>query len=181
MNNKGFTLIELLVVVLIIGILAAMAMPAYFRAVERSRMAEAEQLMGNVVQAQQRRFLNSNSYSEKWNALDVAPKDADALKTFCTKGTQEEYKDGTFTGCGKGNGFAIVIAGKQPGADAKVVAYRVNNGQYKYSLSRPYDSNAVTCTAESATADSAMLCADFCGVDDLGEGGSSCTRGDSTK
>ncbi len=50
--RRAFTLIELLVVVLIIGILAAVAVPQYQKAVEKSRAAEAMQILKSLRDAQ---------------------------------------------------------------------------------------------------------------------------------
>ena len=63
--KKGFTLIELLVVVLIIGILAAIALPQYTKAVERSRMAEAVQVLGDLATAQSIYYMTNNSFASE--------------------------------------------------------------------------------------------------------------------
>ena len=62
-GRRGFTLIELLVVVLIIGILAAIAVPQYFKVVEKGKFAESMQWINGLKGAQERYLARNGSYA----------------------------------------------------------------------------------------------------------------------
>ncbi len=70
-NNVGFTLIELLVVVLIIGILAAVALPQYTKAVEKARAAEAMQVLGDLATAESLYYMAKNEFTNDADSLDM--------------------------------------------------------------------------------------------------------------
>ena len=84
MNKKGFTLIELLVVVLIIGILAAIALPQYRKVVEKARMAEAVTVVKAIAQSQQGYYLIHDAYAD---CLDLEVMDIDLAGMDTTYGS----------------------------------------------------------------------------------------------
>ena len=71
-KKSGFTLIELLVVVLIIGILAAIALPQYQTAVAKADLAKFMSLVKTLTNAEEMYFLTTGSYAANLDELDVA-------------------------------------------------------------------------------------------------------------
>lgn len=70
-KNAGFTLIELLIVVLIIGILSAVVLPQYEKAVEKSRLAQAFVLARALHSAQEEYKMANGSYTRYFDDLAV--------------------------------------------------------------------------------------------------------------
>jgi prepilin-type N-terminal cleavage/methylation domain-containing protein len=70
-KRKGFTLLELVIVVIIIGILIALAIPNFIRAVERSRWHAAASILSTIRSAQLRYYAQYRAYSSSMTNLDM--------------------------------------------------------------------------------------------------------------
>jgi type IV pilus assembly protein PilA len=70
-NRKGFTLIELLIVVVIIGILAAIAIPKFANTKEKAVLAGMKSDLRNLVTAQEGFFSDNQTYSTTLGAAQA--------------------------------------------------------------------------------------------------------------
>ena len=83
-RTKAFTLIELLVVVLIIGILAAVALPQYQKTVDKTRYMEMVTVAKSLAQAIEIYYMSNGKYPNMWADLDIDIQG-------CTEGPTSKY------------------------------------------------------------------------------------------
>jgi prepilin-type N-terminal cleavage/methylation domain-containing protein len=73
MKKKGFTLLEVLVVIIIIGILAALALPQYMKTIKKARIAEAASNIGSLRGAEIRYYQEKDEIviGDDFSNLDI--------------------------------------------------------------------------------------------------------------
>ena len=147
-KNRAFTLIELLVVVLIIGILAAVAVPQYQKAVEKSRITQALTFLNAVYKSHQLCVLQHGENSEDcWlsDSTVLANMDIELPGEIETAGCASD------TSCIKTEDWEF-------GTDdsTQFSAYRMQNEEPIYSLWITFDTGKFFCGGDFCTS----LCGD---------------------
>ncbi|HGN7023320.1 TPA: pilin, partial [Neisseria gonorrhoeae] len=107
--QKGFTLIELMIVIAIVGILAAVALPAYQDYTARAQVSEAILLAEGQKSAVTEYYLNNGKWPEDNGAAGVAS--SSSIKGKYVK--EVEVKNGVVTAEMKSDGVNKEIKGKR--------------------------------------------------------------------
>ncbi|MES2160029.1 MAG: type IV pilin protein [Pseudomonadota bacterium] len=105
--QKGFTLIEIMIAVAIVGILMAVALPAYSDYVTRGRLSEAFTALGGAQPSAEQFWSNSRTYVG-FNGAGNFPSNT-AYFTYALSGATASGYTLTATGIGKMAGFVYTI------------------------------------------------------------------------
>jgi len=142
LNRNGFTLIELLVVVLIIGILAAVAVPQYQMAVAKSRFANLRTLTATLAKAAEVYRISNNRYPQSFDELDVDLPGGFTVQPATSNSvcatTQDNYCCITFEK--EGAWAAAVSCGRQ---EDSFIAYHILYNDTNYCIANESDALAL--------------------------------------
>lgn len=108
--RRGFTLIEVMITVAIVGILAAIALPAYSEYVKRSRVPPALDGLSSYATRMEQRFQDVGRYANNDGACAVAvPEPANFVVTCAITDAAGQAFTATATGQGSMAGYTYTI------------------------------------------------------------------------
>lgn len=171
MKTNGFTLIELLVVVLIIGILSAVALPQYNRAVLKARYSELQTIISAYKTAAETYYMANGAYPDYWTDMDLEP------PSGCTA---EDTRVGGYLYCGK-KSFSLDLYNNH---NKNLVGfYRPNNktkAAYVQWLDVSEKPGRRECWAVTGDADARAFCRSLNGVETGAVSHTNCPAGGCT-
>jgi len=109
-GEKGFTLIELLVVIIIIGILAAIALPSFLNQSNKAKQSEAKTYVGTLNKGQQAYYTEKNRFGSDVAILGVGVKTITENYNYLSQGTTAATVTGNFA-TSTGTARAVALRG----------------------------------------------------------------------
>jgi len=105
-KNSGFSLIELMIVIVIIGIIAAIAYPSYQNSITKTRRADGQAALLDIMNAQERYFTENNTYTTTLSDINKSAS------------SEEGYYSIAASACGSGISACVLLTATPQGSQA---------------------------------------------------------------